>query len=121
MRAAVGGNGAMHKEIKPVTTTHTGHPPDIRRQAEASPTDEPCPFWRSRTGLIAIGFMLIAGSVFLFEHRIHVLGYLPFLLLLACPLMHMFMHRGHGHGSYQHSSHDDFIRRERRRDFDEEE
>jgi hypothetical protein len=26
-----------------------------------------------------------------------VLGYLPFLLLLACPLMHLFMHHGHGH------------------------
>jgi hypothetical protein len=25
-------------------------------------------------------------------------GYLPFLVLLACPLMHMFMHHGHHHG-----------------------
>jgi hypothetical protein len=25
-----------------------------------------------------------------------VLGWLPYLLLLACPLMHLFMHRGHG-------------------------
>jgi hypothetical protein len=25
-----------------------------------------------------------------------VVGALPYLLLLACPLMHVFMHRGHG-------------------------
>jgi hypothetical protein len=24
--------------------------------------------------------------------------FLPFLLLAACPLMHLFHHRGHGHG-----------------------
>ena len=42
-----------------------------------------------------------AALVFLFfgEHRVHVLGWLPFLLLLACPLLHMTMHGGHGgHG-----------------------
>ena len=33
------------------------------------------------------------------EHRAHLLGWWPYLLLLACPLMHMFMHGGHGeHG-----------------------
>ena len=82
-----------------MTTTHTGRPPNIRQQAEDASSGEQCPFWRSRTGLVAIGFVLIAGSLFLFEHRLHVLGYLPFLLLLACPLLHVFMHRGHGHGS----------------------
>ncbi|TJW42427.1 MAG: DUF2933 domain-containing protein, partial [Mesorhizobium sp.] len=38
------------------------------------------------------------------EHWAHTLGALPFLLLLACPLLHMFMHGGHsshgGHGSH---------------------
>jgi len=30
---------------------------------------------------------------------------LPFLFLLACPLMHMFMHRGHGgHGGHHEST-----------------
>jgi hypothetical protein len=33
------------------------------------------------------------------EHRAHFLGVLPFLFILACPLLHMFMHGGHGsHG-----------------------
>jgi hypothetical protein len=30
------------------------------------------------------------------EHRAHFLGILPYLFLLACPLMHFFMHGGHG-------------------------
>lgn len=30
------------------------------------------------------------------EHEAHLLGALPFLVLLLCPLMHLFMHRGHG-------------------------
>ena len=36
------------------------------------------------------------------EHRAHLFGALPWLLLLACPLMHVFMHGGHGgHGGHQ--------------------
>lgn len=34
------------------------------------------------------------------EHRAHVFGFLPYLLILACPLMHLF-HGGHGgHGRH---------------------
>jgi hypothetical protein len=37
-----------------------------------------------------------------------VLGILPYLLLLACPLMHVFMHGGHGgHGGHDHRQGDD--------------
>lgn len=45
---------------------------------------------------------LSIGLVFLaLEHRVHLYGALPYLLLLACPLMHLFMHHGHGgHGSH---------------------
>lgn len=61
-------------------------------------------FWTSKTGLVTIAFLLIAAFFLLSEHRAHTLGALPFLLLLACPLLHMAMHGGHGgHGS--HSSH----------------
>jgi hypothetical protein len=31
-----------------------------------------------------------------------VLGVLVWLPLLACPLMHLFMHGGHGHGDHDH-------------------
>lgn len=43
-------------------------------------------------------FAVFAALLLAAEHRVHVLGVLPWLILLACPLMHLFMHRGHGHG-----------------------
>lgn len=48
------------------------------------------------TGLVIAVFG--AGLIFLLvgEHRLHVLGWLPFLLLLLCPLLHLGMHGGHG-------------------------
>jgi hypothetical protein len=61
----------------------------------------PPPFWRSRTGLALFGFLAIAGFFLFTEHRAHVLGFLPFLLLLLCPLLHLF----HGHGE-QGTKHD---------------
>lgn len=37
------------------------------------------------------------------EHRAHLFGVLPYLFLLACPLMHLFMHGRHGgHGGHRH-------------------
>ena len=58
--------------------------------------DSAPPFWRSRyaIGLLVLG--AVAAYFLLSEHRAHFFGALPFLLLLACPLMHMFMHGGHG-------------------------
>jgi hypothetical protein len=57
------------------------------------------PWWKTRSGIVLCGFLLIAGFYLLTEHTAHVFGVLPYLLLLACPLMHLFMHHGHGgHG-----------------------
>lgn len=55
-------------------------------------------FWKSKAGFVVAGFLLI-GLFFLWsEHRAHLFGVLPYLLILACPLMHFFMHHGHqGH------------------------
>jgi hypothetical protein len=53
----------------------------------------------STTNWILIGFLAIAAFFLIAEHTAHVLGALPYLILLACPLLHFFMHRGHGgHG-----------------------
>lgn len=51
-----------------------------------------------RANLFFLGFLAIAGYFLFTEHQAHVIPYLPFLLLLLCPLMHLFMHRGHGAG-----------------------
>ena len=54
--------------------------------------------WASRAK-VAFGIFALVGAFFLVaEHRAHVLPFLPWLLLAACPLMHIFMHGGHGHG-----------------------
>lgn len=43
--------------------------------------------------------LLAVGVVVFFLDRSRFLGALPFLFLLACPLMHLFMHGGHNHPS----------------------
>ena len=66
---------------------------------------EPPPFWRSRyaIGLLVMG--AIATYFLLSEHRAHFLGALPLLLLLSCPLIHIFMHHGHGNHGGGHAHH----------------
>jgi hypothetical protein len=62
----------------------------------------------SRSRWVLIAFIAIAAYFLIAEHKAHLSGYLqywPFLLLLACPLLHVFMHGGHGHegnGGHQH-------------------
>ena len=68
-------------------------------------SSEPKGFWSSR---YAIGLLVMGAVVAYFlltEHRAHFFGALPFLLLLACPLMHVFMHRGHGGHGGSHAGH----------------
>jgi len=58
--------------------------------------------------MVLLVFLAIAGFFLLAEHRAHLFGVLPFLLLLACPLLHFFMHRGHGGKDvHPHSHHGD--------------
>jgi hypothetical protein len=54
--------------------------------------------------LLFFGISLAAIALFfvLREHWGHMLGLVPYLILLACPLMHLFHHHG-GH----HSGHDE--------------
>lgn len=72
-------------------------------------------FWRSPSGLALAGFLSIAAFFLLTEHRAHVLGVLPYALLLLCPAMHLLHHRGHGHGGQSNGrdepSHEEHSRR----------
>lgn len=55
---------------------------------------------RSLGKWILAGFLLIAAYFLWTEHRAHVTSALPYLLLLACPLLHLFHGRGHGHDGH---------------------
>lgn len=52
-------------------------------------------------------FLGIAAFFLIVEHRAHVFGVLPFLLILACPLLHFGMHGRHGHGGSRDAADDD--------------
>ncbi len=55
-------------------------------------------WFHSRSGLVLLGFLAIAAFFLWEEHKAHLLGILPYGLLVLCPLMHLF-HGGHGgHG-----------------------
>lgn len=63
--------------------------------------------WRSL--VVLLFFALVGGLLLSAEHRAHAIGVLPWLLiLLLCPLMHVFMHGGHGgHGGHGDDGEDD--------------
>ena len=44
---------------------------------------------------IVSGILVIVALYLVYEHRTSPLAMLPYLFLLACPLMHLFMHGGH--------------------------
>lgn len=54
-------------------------------------------FWRTSWGSALCAVIALAALAFIIDHRAHALQWLPFALLLACPLVHFFMHRGHRH------------------------
>ena len=60
------------------------------------------------------GFVLVAAYFLLTEHRAHAIQYLPFLLLLACPIMHLF----HGHGGHGDHRRDEAAPKEKSADAD---
>lgn len=53
--------------------------------------------WLKRHRWINYGALVVIAFYLLTEHKTHVLTYLPYLFLAACPLMHFFMHGGHHH------------------------
>ena len=59
---------------------------------------------RSKANIALIIFLIIGAYFLVTEHRAHLTGWVsywwPYVLLLACPLIHLFMHGGHGHGGH---------------------
>ena len=79
----------------------TSHPQQTPLPSSSARRPMPEPRVRSRSWWAFAGFIAIAGFLLLTEHRAHLFGALPYLLLLACPFLHMFGHGGHGaHGGH---------------------
>ena len=72
-----------------MTTSHHEH--------EAAPPRESCLGGALKIALLMVA--VIAGFYLLREHWSHFTGNWIYLLLLACPLMHLF--HGHGHGGHR--------------------
>ena len=52
----------------------------------------------SPSSLILLMFLGIAAFFLITEHWAHVLGALPYVLFLLCPVLHLLMHSRHDHG-----------------------
>ncbi len=59
---------------------------------------------RAWLSLVLWTVIALVAYVVIIEHGNHVLDFLPYALLLVCPLMHVFMHRRHGHHAHRHSA-----------------
>ena len=53
--------------------------------------------FKSYRGWAVLGLAVLLGGYLVIWHGAHLAAILPFLVLAACPLMHIFMHGGHGH------------------------
>ena len=60
-------------------------------------------FFGTKLGLLVCLLLAALGVYLLWNHTGHTLAALPYLLLLACPLMHFFHH---GHGNKHHDEAD---------------
>jgi predicted secreted protein len=70
---------------------HQHHPAEIRRVGRRAINT------RAIIRTVVITVVLATIAYLLTRHVDHTLQYLPLLVILACPLMHIFMHRGHRH------------------------
>lgn len=61
-------------------------------------------FWKNP--LVLICLVSIGYWIYTY-HFEHALGFLPYAILLLCPVMHIFMHGNHGHGEHGNNHSDD--------------
>lgn len=67
----------------------------LRSEARISMATHDRPFYRTPSGIALLGFVAVALFFLVTEHTAHFFGALPYVLLLACPLMHFFHHGRH--------------------------
>jgi hypothetical protein len=72
-----------------------------RKLAGGVAMDSTLNFFHSKSGLVVCLLLAGFGGYLFWTHTGHIMTALPYLLLLACPLMHFFGH-GHGHGHQHH-------------------
>lgn len=79
---------------------HHEHGPHGQGHAKSSAAR----YWPVLVAFLGIAVFLLWG-----EHQTHIIGFLPWVLILVlCPLMHLFMHGGHGgHNDRHHSDRED--------------
>ena len=58
---------------------------------------KPSPGWLLPMKISFTVILAIAAFFIISEHWLHLVVILPWLLILLCPLMHLFMHGGHDH------------------------
>ena len=72
---------------------------------------------KSKANMALIIFLLIGAYFLVTEHRAHLTRWVsywwPYVLLLACPLIHLFMHGGHGPGGHGSSDASNEITKEK--------
>lgn len=61
------------------------------------PSEKVRPSQRAWVWLALWAVIALLAYIVIVEHRVHALEFLPYALLLVCPLMHVFMHGRHGH------------------------
>lgn len=53
-------------------------------------------WWQTNTGTLLVIFFAVGGYFLVNEHSAHIAENAFLLILLLCPLIHIFMHGGHG-------------------------
>lgn len=60
-------------------------------------------YWAALHGVVAAALIVSALYFIFVEHAEHTLRYLPIMIILLCPLMHIFMHKSHHNHKHMHN------------------
>lgn len=77
--------------------------PTARRGSDSSSAFRP--HVSRRKGFLVGALVVVFAMLFLMNETGLNLSFLPYMLILLCPLMHLFMHHGHGSDEGKSSHH----------------